>query len=111
MNLAPIPHATTNEKLIVGKLVADLLAAGFNLSVYDGEEYALSHSTDADAIYKALASTDTDRLYAYKTNERRRALVLLVWGNDVDVISDYSVSLEPHITGANHLADTLDARS
>lgn len=104
--LPPIPYGTTNEKLIVGKLVADLLAAGYSLSVYDGEEYPLRRSTDADAIYKALASTDFDRLHTHKEGYRE-GWVLLIWGNDRDIISDYTISLETQIAGANALAEQL----
>jgi len=106
LSLPPIPHATTNEKLIVGKLVADLLAAGYKLTVYDGEEYVLKASTDAAAIFKALSSTDMDRLYTHDA-ANKNSWVLLVWGNDCDVISDYGMSLEETLSGANALAEEL----
>lgn len=100
--LPPIPHASTNEKLIVGKLVTDLLAAGHMLTVYDGGEDVVVLSNDADAIFKALSSTDRDVIRVTP-----RGWVLLVWGNDVDVISDYTMSLEPLLAGANALAEEL----
>lgn len=104
--LPPIPHASTDEKLIVGKLVTDLLAAGCRLSVYDGEETTLERSTDAAAIFAALSSTDQDTLYAHKP-DGRRSFVQLVWGNGTDVISDYGMSLDEIITPTNFLADQL----
>jgi hypothetical protein len=44
--LPAIPHATTNEKLIVGQLVSDLLAGGCMLTVYDGEASTVTLSND-----------------------------------------------------------------
>lgn len=104
--LPPIPHGSTNEKLIVGKLVEELLAAGFTLSVNDGEDVTLSHSTDTAAIYAALSSTDEDHLIVHAPKTHDRA-VRLVWGNDVDVISDYHSSLEPYVVGATELSNKL----
>lgn len=106
--LPPIPHASTNEKLIVGKLVTDILAAGFPISVNDGEEITVSESTDPAAIFPALCSTDEDILYVHKPNGMH-PFIKLVWGNDCDVISDYAVSLEPLIKGAEKLANELEA--
>lgn len=108
LNLAPIPHASTNEKLIVGKLVADLLAAGYALSVFDGGATTVEKSTDPAVIFPALSSTDSDILYAYK--DAKRSFVLLIWGNDCDVISDYGMSLDDVIRPANFLADELGDR-
>lgn len=105
--LPPIPHATTNEKLIVGRLVTDLLAAGAKLTVYDGEEETVVDSTDAKIIFEALCSTDGDVIYVSLPVDTQRRMVSLVWGNDTDVISDYSIALEPLLAGANALAEEL----
>ena len=105
--LAPIPDATDNEKRIVGKMVEDLLAAGLCLSVNDSEEIALKRSTDPAAIFAALGSTGEDYLMVHIPNQRDQ-WVRLIWGNDVDVISDYHVALEKLLTGANALANELD---
>lgn len=105
--LAPIPHASAAEKLIVGKLVTDLLAAGYPLSVNDGEEVTVSKSTDAATIFAALSSTDMDLLIVHSVGRANR-WVSLVWGNDCDVISDYLTSLEDLIAGANALAEELN---
>lgn len=108
--LPPIPHATTNEKLIVGKLVSDLLALDCQLTVYDGEEDVVVLSRDADAIFKALSSTDSDVIRVYTPTGQRLGWVLLIWGNDRDVISDYIVSLKSLISRALDFADELEAR-
>jgi hypothetical protein len=96
-----IEHASIVERRIVGRLVEALLAAGYSLGVNDGEERTITNSKDADAIYKALASTDSDTLIAHFPDSDREAGVLLIWGNDVDVISDYHTSLEPVLAPIN----------
>lgn len=110
-NYAPlpaIPHATDNEKRIVGKLVTDLLEIpGLTLSVNDGEEVTVKRSTDTAQIYAALSSTGEDYVLVHELGKTDR-WVRLIWGNDVDVISDYHVSLERYIAGANALANELD---
>lgn len=106
LSLPPIPHATTNEKLIVGKLVTDLLAAGCMLTVNDGEEDVVVHSNDAAVIFAALSSTDEDWLVVTMPGQKP-AWVRLIWGNDVDVISDYVIRLETLLAGANALAEEL----
>jgi hypothetical protein len=107
--LAPIPHASTDEKLIVGRMVTDLLAAGYKLRVYDGEEYATGWTADAATIYSALSSTDMDRLDATK-DSRTAAWVMLVWGNGTDVISDYTMSLKEIMDPIHAYSDTLEVR-
>lgn len=108
--LPPIPHASTNEKLIVGKLVCDLLAAGFALTVDDGEEKTIKRSTDAAAIFKALSSTEMDRLYVSKGAVNYDGWVLLVWGNDTDVISDYTTNLQAIMEPVNEFVNSLEVR-
>lgn len=102
-----ILHASDIERRIVGKLVEDLLAAGFSLSVNDGEEVTVSKSKDPNQIYAALSSTDSDYLLVHSTNDVRDRWVRLVWGNDEAVISDYLTSLDPYLAGAHALAEEL----
>lgn len=109
ITLPPIPHGTTNEKLIVGKLVTDLLAAGLHLSIWNGgDEPELDHSTDAAAIFAALAASDQDEVICYDLTKRRMGWILLIWGNDCSVISNYNTSLETLLAGANAFADELE---
>lgn len=84
-------YAPKTAARIARKLVAALLAAGYALSVDDGEEITVRKSTDAREIIDALATTDHDYLRAYYNGETIRAgWVMLIWGNDEDVISDWS---------------------
>ena len=50
--LAPIPNASDNEKKIVGRLITDILAAGYSVSIWNGGD-------DAEII----SSSDTDRIF------------------------------------------------
>jgi hypothetical protein len=102
-----IKHASETERRIVGKLVQDALAGGYSLSVWDGEEMTVVESVDPDEIYKALASTDSDTLYIH-TREKNPPGVVLVWGNDCCIISDYNTSLDALLAGAHALADELE---
>lgn len=107
---API-DASLVERMIVAKLVRDLLAADYVVTVYDGEEDALVGSTDEAAIFKALASTDADTLRVSKRGAfRGGSFVYLVWGNDCDVISDYGMSLEDVIRPALDLCNELEGQ-
>jgi hypothetical protein len=93
------------EERIVMQVVDDLLAAGYPVDVFDGEEVTLKDSTDRAAIRAALFTTDEDYLYA-KKNGKVFGWVYAVYGNDgYDVISDYTVNLEPILASANKIAD------
>jgi hypothetical protein len=104
------------EKRIAAQAVADLLAAGYSISVNDGENTELVRSTDPAAIAGAMFSTDEDWLYVHGQDGKAIAAwdetgtrdclgwVRFIWGNVADVLSDYSVSLEQHLKGANEIA-------
>jgi hypothetical protein len=109
----PNKNMSVVENQIVERLVTDILAAGLTVSVYDGEEYPLRHSTDMRAIMDALASTDMDELVLHEPKNAqglrmRKGWVSLVWGNDCDVISDYTTNIEAVMRGANALANRAD---
>jgi hypothetical protein len=95
------------EEQIIRKIIADALAAGYKLSVWDGEDETVTNSGDAEAVFTALRTTDIDSLYFIKDNVSI-GFVLLVYGNDGhDVISDYTTNVEELIAGANTLAEQL----
>lgn len=107
--LAPIENASDIEKKIVGRLITDVLASGYSVSVWNGGDDAeIELSADADTIFKALAASDQDEVVIFNNN-RRFGWIRLVWGNDVDVISDYTTNLETTLAGANALANELDS--
>jgi len=90
VTLPPIPHCNTIERLIAGRLVEAALAAGYWISVYDGEETTVSRSTDPAVIFPALCSTDHDVLNFGRGSARRAGWIALIWGNGRDLISDYT---------------------
>ena len=100
------------EKRIVKRVVADLLAAGYELAVYDGEEW-YKRTTDPAKLHKQLMETDEDRLFVYKVPGPHGkwdwfGWVFFVYGNDGnDVISDYTVNLEADLKAINEWTDTL----
>jgi hypothetical protein len=99
------------ERRVVRRVVRDLLAAGFAITVDDGgDEPAIRHSTDARKIEACLLNTDDDRIYASKPG-RKSSMVRFVYGNDAwEVICDYSIDLEDHLKGAFDLCAKLEAR-
>ena len=54
VTIPPIPHGSTVEKIIVGKLVEGFLAAGYSLSVYDGEEVTVERSSNPVVIFEEI---------------------------------------------------------
>lgn len=98
------------ERKIYSRIVKDALARGFNVSVYDGEEYALEHSASYSAIMEAGFSTDEDALVIYD-NDKRLGFISLIYGNSGwDVISDYTASdeMDALLQGAFELAYKLE---
>jgi len=93
------------ERKIARRLILDGLAAGYTITVDNGEEQVLRQSTKCKAILDAMFSVDDERLIFHKDGEHI-GWVWFVYGNDGwDVISDYSVSLEHIMAGANKLSE------
>lgn len=96
------------EKKIVIRTVAELLKAGYQLSVFDGEEESRI-TWDAKELHKALMNTDEDFLNVWVEGEAKQfGWVKFVYGNyGNDVISDYTVNLESVLAPVNAYAETL----
>jgi hypothetical protein len=97
------------ERQIAARIVTDAIAAGFNISVNDGEETTLRHSKDPAAIESAMFSTDADVLFIYRENLGPLGWVHLIWGNGCDVISDHSdnKAMCDFLAGADKLAEEI----
>ena len=81
------------ENSITKKIVSSLIKAGYELSVFDGEETTVRRSTKVTEVHNALGTTDEDFLYCYK-NETV-ATILFVYGNDGwDTPADWNSSLD-----------------
>lgn len=103
------------ERQIARKTAKDLIAAGYSVAVFDGEEIALEASTDVRAIMAAMFSTDEDYLFAMTPSEdgkmKRAGWVRFIYGNTgFDVINDYTTNLETALAGTNALADQLETK-
>lgn len=97
------------EKRIVKKTVKDLLAAGYFLAVYDGEE---EHpvTDNIKKLHDALMETDEDYLFVFTKDDKEEKMgwVRFVYGNDGwDVICDYTTNLEDVLKDVNELAQEL----
>jgi hypothetical protein len=98
------------EKRVARRVVRDLLAAGYSLSVFDGEEETVIKSTKFKQIVDALMTTDEDYLYTFKEG-CKNSFVRFVYGNDSwEVICDYGASLEDALKGAHEVCEKLEAR-
>lgn len=93
------------ERQIIEKIVDSALAAEFILSVWDGMDWAVERSADKDAIMKEVAATDVTFLYVY--DSAYRGWIMLVHGNDCDVITDHidNDTIQGLLVEAEALAD------
>jgi hypothetical protein len=98
------------ERAVGRRVVRDLLAAGYTLTVGNGgEEPEIKNSTSFKAVSNAMMLTDEEHLIARKNGER--SWVFFVYGNDSwEVICDYTTDLEDVLKGAFAVCDRLEAR-
>lgn len=96
------------EREILRRTIAALLAAGYQLRLYDGGDWATPITTDAGLLLKESASTDEDTLVAYSDGRKRVGTVHFIYGNTGwDVIADHSVSLEEALKPVNDYAGKM----
>jgi hypothetical protein len=86
-------YCSATERNIAKALVRRALAAGYSITVHDGEEATLKQSANETAIFEAMNSTDSDTLIFF-VGDRRVGHAWLVWGNEEDLISDWSDNME-----------------
>lgn len=100
------------EKRIIKRIIADALAAGYRLSVDDGESRTINRSSDHEAILSAMMTTDEDYLLFYAPGDKvQSGWVYFVYGNDGhDVVNDYTENLEEVMKSANALADQIEEK-
>ena len=100
------PHLD-DERAIVDRLIRKALELGYTVGVHDGEELALSRSSDYEAITSRVAMTDETHLIfrlGGTLDQKLVGKVYLVHGNGEDVVSDHSDNeltgdLVAHATG------------
>lgn len=96
------------ERRILRAVIMDLRAAGFALSTEDqdtGETIDFAGQS-VKKIMDEMTACDDGRLYATRADFQKTQWVYFVYGNDGwDVISDYSVPLEPFLKRADAISD------
>lgn len=82
--------------------------SGYSVSVFDGEQWVLSRSTDTATILSVLASTDED-LLAFRNGDEKVGEICLVYGNGPDLFHDWTDNLPTNrlLTNALKIAETL----
>lgn len=87
-------YTTPTERRITRALITAGLKRGWTVSVYDSAEgegqWTVKRATDLATVTDALATTEGDVLHFTNADERGIGQVVLIWGNDEDVISDCS---------------------
>lgn len=88
-------YATAGERKVARKLVRDALAAGYSLSVWDGEEWTVKNATRCIPIFNALCTTGEDTLRLRGADGDHAGSFYLVWGNEESgecLISDFTAN-------------------
>ena len=84
---------STTERRIVTHLITTLLANGYRLNVNNGTGHILpSYSSALPDLLAALGHCDEEVIWT-KLGDEPMGGILLIYGNGVDVISDYPLSM------------------
>jgi hypothetical protein len=96
------------ERRVIRAAVQGLLAAGYEVSVYDEEDES-ERAAKLNATMQKIMTTDEDYLFVYRPGATEKTgWVRLVYGNDGwNVINDYTTNLEEELKKANEVADKL----
>jgi hypothetical protein len=98
-----------HERQVIEALIKSALAAGYALSVNDGEDETVTQSTDESEVMGALCTTDEDYLIIYRDGARI-GHVYLVYGNEPGVVmSDNtdSAEMDSIMATANDIGERL----
>jgi hypothetical protein len=94
-------YTTQGERTVVRRLIKAALAAGYTISVDDGEEITVKRSSKLKTITDALATTGEDTLQLYAADPSKTVgwhgagRFYLIWGNAADgseLISDFTAN-------------------
>ena len=92
-------YTTSGERAVTRKLIKAALAAGYTISVNDGEEWTVKRGSKLKTVTDALATTgeDTLRLHAADPSKtvgwHNAGSFDLIWGNADDgseLLADYT---------------------
>lgn len=80
-------HLSPSEQAIVLRLVEVILATGYCITVYDGEEFVLRRCAIRDTVLNNIGATDEDILVIRSPSTGERiGHVYLVYGNEPGVV-------------------------
>lgn len=85
-------YTALGERRVARRLIKAGIAAGYTVSINDGEEWTVRRSTDEREILAALASTGQDYVRFYRGDDSVGTTVL-IWGNDEtgeELIADHT---------------------
>jgi len=79
----------TEERFVVKQIVGRALDKGYLLTVFDGEDFPIEHSDDAEAVMAELGHYGEDWLQVSNADRKRIGTIVLIYGNDPDeVVAD-----------------------
>lgn len=76
----------SEERFVVRQIVNRALDKGFLLTVFDGEEFPVLHSDDAEEVMAELGHCDEEWLYVENAARQKIGTIFLVYGNDPDEV-------------------------
>ena len=97
------------EREIAQLTIKTLLAAGYQLAIYDGEEVH-PKTRRAHKALEAMMQTDEDYILVFVPDQPKRHIgwVRFVYGNDGwDVINNYTTNLERVLAPVTAYCDSL----
>lgn len=74
------------ERFVVRQIVNRALDKGYLLTVFDGEEFPVLHSDDAEEVMDNLGHCDEEWLHVENEAMQKIGTVFLVYGNDADEV-------------------------
>lgn len=88
-----------HERPVVSMLIREALAAGYTISVNDGEEWTVKRSTSGSDIREALCTAEDDTLLLRDSEGKKVGHFWLIYnngseGDPIIVITDYSATPE-----------------
>lgn len=96
------------ELRVLRKMCRSLCAAGYSLSVWDGEEWAIKRSIQPDIVVAELRATDEERVRV-RNGDRIIGDIYLVYGNSPwEVVANYSTPLESALAETTAYTEAME---
>lgn len=83
-------YTTATERRITRALINGAIQRGWTVSAHDGDAWTVKNATAVATVTNQLATTGSDRLHFTNADQVGVGQIILIWGNDEDVISDHS---------------------